>query len=198
MAENLDFSQEPEAPAADKLQALSKYVIEGTKLEEEIEHVEGQLSVLKMSLHRLRTDTIPELMGDMSIDKIVVDGIEVSVKEDVIGSLPSADPVKGNPEKRAKALEWLIAHDAESLIKTGVSVEFGKGEKKAADRLLAKLIKQNYMPTMKQDVHAQTLQAFARERLADGKPINLELLGLSPLKIARFKEAKPKKKKIAP
>ena len=36
----------------------------------------------------------------------------------------------------------------------------------------------NYEFESKTDVHAKTLQAFAKERLKDGKKIDLEALGL--------------------
>jgi hypothetical protein len=178
---------EPEVPPA-SLELLQKELKHATELEALVEQMEEDLKNTKKALHHSKTARIPDMMNELAIPKITYGGYNVSVNDFVSGSLPNED----NPVAREAAIDYLVEHDAGSLIKTEVKAEFGRGGHNEALALKAELEEQGYATTMKTGVHAMTLAAWARERLKNGDEINTEVLGLFTGKVAKFTKVKTK------
>jgi hypothetical protein len=79
------------------------------------------------------------------------------------------------------------------MIKTEVSVEFGKTEHNRAKDLAVKLAQDGYFVDEKEGIHAQTLLAFVREKLRNGEEVPLETLGLYAGRTAKVKLAGKRK-----
>ena len=107
----------------------------------------------------------------------------------VHGSLPKT------PDEKLAAFEELEKLEAVDLIKTVVKVNFGKTEKAEAELAVAKLKEIGIEAQTDETVHPQTLAAFARELLADGKEIDLEVLGLYAGTTTKITYPKPAKTK---
>jgi len=165
---------------SDKLDVLNKYLEEAISLSEVIERLEGDLKVAKSALHSLSTETIPDLMLELSLDEAKFRGWSVKVEEFVSGTLPKDD------DKRAVAIRWLEENEAGGLIKTSLSLDFAKSQHNEALSIAAGLEEEGYAPTVKSDVHVQTLRAFARERLRNGQELP-DLLGLYVGKTTKLK-----------
>jgi len=56
-------------------------------------------------------------------------------------------------------------------------VSFGRGEDNAAKNAVGILREQGFDPDVKTHIHPMTLKAFVKERVEDGKPIDLDLFG---------------------
>lgn len=177
---------------ADVMASLLESARQMSIYEMEVEETEGLLKALNSSLQKLRIKTVPDLMQTLGVDEVTVGNRQISVKEDLIGSIPSGDPEKGDPEKRAKAFDWLAKNDGAELIKNTVTITFGKGEEDLANKLASELMKKNYSVDVRKTVHPQTLLAWARERLRSGEKLALDILGLQPLRIAKVKQVKAK------
>lgn len=179
-----EFEQEA-APSVDLLEQLHEQLEAMIEQSQLVELLEGDLVKAKQLLHEQRTQTVPKLMAQIQSDHFTFRGYEIRVEDLVSGSLPK-DPVA-----KQKAIAWLEAHDAGGLLKTEVSVAFGRGSVEQAQELFTELERDKKLaPTMVRSVHPQTLMAWARSKIADGEEIEPEVLGLYVGKIAKLKVLK--------
>jgi hypothetical protein len=181
---DFDIGGGAEQSAPSSLETLNRSLEEAIALEEMVEQLEADLKAAKTTLNALKTNRIPDMMAEMMMDEVSWNGWKVKISDFVSGSLPS------DPEKRAKAIQWLEDNEAAALIKTEVKVEFGKSQHNEALSVAADLQRIGFAPKVDSGVHASTLQAFARERIRNGEAIDTEMLGLYTGKIAKFGRSK--------
>lgn len=148
---------------------LSDMVRELRRVDKEIEEAEKQMKLLKENRQKLTTELIPGLMDTMGVDRLDVDGVTVTRKLIVSASITE--------EKRERAFGWLRDNGLDDIIKNDVVVSFGRGEDNAAKNAVGILREQGFDPDIKTHIHPQTLKAFVKERIEDGKPIDLDLFG---------------------
>jgi len=149
--------------------ALSSFVRELRKVEDEIAEHEEHLKHLKAAKHKLSTENIPALMDEMGLERVDVDGLTVSRKMIVHASIPV--------DRREEAFTWLRENNLDDIIKNDVTCSFGKGQDNSAKNVVGILEDAGFEPTTKTHVHPSTLKAFVKERLTEGKPIDLDLFG---------------------
>lgn len=154
---------------------------------------EAALKEAKEKERQLREESVPALFEELGISELKLDdGSKFSVKQDVYVSIPAAN--------KAAVFKWLEDNDYGGLIKTEVSVPFGKGELDSAIKLMDDLASEFGVTSAKLDrsVHAQTMAAFMRERLAnpdEGPQPDLDLFGARPVSVAKVELPKAKKSK---
>ena len=90
-------------------------------------------------------------------------------------------------ERREEAYTWLRENNLDSIIKNDVTVSFGKGEDNIAGDVVGLLQEKGFDPKTKTHVHAQTLKAFVKERITEGKPIDLDLFGAYSMNTAEIR-----------
>ncbi len=180
---DFDLGEGQASPVSlEQLVSLGKQFVDA---EEGVSALEEALSAAKKELHHLKTNVIPDAMAEVGLDEFKLpDGSKVSVADFVSGSLPK------DPERRANAIRWLEAHDASGLIKTEISLNFSRSQHNVALDVFEGLKKQQLEPVLESSVHAQTLQAFAREAIKNGNEIDTEVLGLFVGRAAKVKLAK--------
>lgn len=125
---------------------------------------EAALKEAKERERFMREETLPGMMQELGVEKMTLtDGNEITVKPEVYCSITEYN--------RSAAFAWLESNEGGGIIKTQVSVPFGKGELQQAIELVEKLNEQLGVDTATIDraVHPQTLKAFLKERLADPK-----------------------------
>jgi hypothetical protein len=138
-----------------------------------INELEEVLAVMKRDLNGLLADRIPAAMAAIGMESFKLeDGTKIDVKEFMNGSLPK------EPDRRAKALEWVTSVGGEDLIKHSFAIALGKGDTKSAEKVKAALTKLKVGFDEKEDIHPQTFQAFIRGLLKDGVNVPLEDLNL--------------------
>lgn len=174
------------APPA-TLEVLHKIVEETVALEKIVLQQEEDLKATKKTLQALKTQRLPEMMASLQMSEMTRDGWKIKVSDFISGSLPQ------EPERREKAIEWLINNDGEPLIKTTIELTFSKSEHNMALSLADDLKKMGLEPTISSGVHSATLQSFARQKLKDGSEIDTDLLGLFTGKVAKLTPPKEKK-----
>ncbi len=148
---------------------LSQLVRTLRDVERQIEDTEAHLKTLKSEKHKLSTENIPGLMDEMGVERLDVDGMTVERKMIVAASIPVAN--------REQAFSWLRENNLDDIIKNDVTVSFGKGQDNIAGDVVGLLQERGFDPTTKTHVHPSTLKAFVKERVEDGKPIDLDLFG---------------------
>jgi hypothetical protein len=170
--------------APDTLANLNASLEEAVALELMCEQMEEDLKAAKKTLQAMKTGRIPDLMAEMQMEECVHNGWRVKIADFVSGSLPA------DPDKRARAIIWLEQNEGGGLIKTEVSIEFGKSQHDEAIEIAEQLKAEGYAPKVDSGVHSATLQAFARERIKNGDSIDTEVLGLYTGKVAKFGKVK--------
>lgn len=168
-------------PTREQLTSISNYVATAAKLQHTIDGLEEAIKASKEEFHLLTTRQLPDAMasaGTLSFKS--TDGVKVEVKDFMNGSLPKQDDL------RAAALKWLEKNGGKDLIKTTFNLAVGRGQAAAAKEVRAALNKTGLSYNEKEDVHAQTLYAFAREIMKAGKPLPLDTLGLYVGRVAKI------------
>lgn len=169
------------------LVALRQKAEEWSELEMAVESLNEETSQLQKRINRIKQVELPEMMAEIGLNKFNLDdGTSIEINEFVSGSIPKDE------EKKIEAFTWLENNELGSIIKTNVSLVFGKGEDNFAKNAVAMLEESGYEPVSEKSVHAQTLQATARELMREGKEVPLETLGLYAGKTAKMKQGKKK------
>tara|TARA_R100000951_G_scaffold43002_1_gene36159 strand:+ start:676 stop:1236 length:561 start_codon:yes stop_codon:yes gene_type:complete len=148
---------------------LSTLVRSLRDVESQIEEVENRLKQLKSEKHRMSVETIPGLMDEMGVERLDVDGLTVERKMMVHASIPK--------DRKEDAFAWLRENGLDDIIKNDVTCSFGKGEDNMAGDVVGMLHDRGFTPKTKTHVHPSTLKAFVKERVTDGKPIDLDMFG---------------------
>lgn len=142
------------------------------KHEKRIAELEEETKAIKALKREIEIRKLPDAMAEAGIkDFTLEDGSKIVVTEVVEGSIPK--------DKETMAFAWLRANKAGDLIKNQVTMKFGRGDdKKVAD--IIKVLETTFQvkPEQKEAVAWNTLCAWAKEQLAQGKDLPLEILGL--------------------
>jgi len=159
--------------------SLSNLVRQVEELNKELDIAEQHLKKLKQEKHKLQTDAIPALMDQMSVDRIDVGDVSVTLKPFVSASIPQ--------DRRAEAHQWLRDHGLDDIIKNDVILSFGRGEDDTAHSIMLDLEQRGFHPESKTHIHSMTLKAFVKERVEKGLPIDLDMFGAYVAKTADIK-----------
>jgi len=154
-------------------------------LDAEQAEAQAEQALAKAQAHttKLREETIPGVMQEMGLKSIALStGQTVSLKDEVYASIPK--------DNKPDAFKWLDANGFGSLIKTEVSIEWGRGDMKKALTFYKRVRKTLPQANMDMTVHAQTLKAFIREQLAKAASVPLDLFGARSVLVAKITEKK--------
>lgn len=149
----------------------------------EVERLEAELAAAKAAARRTETEDLPQLMTELELTEIkLLDGSRVSVVQDVLCGI--------SEENRPEAHAWLVAHGFGGLIKTNITLAYGRDERERAAEDAAKLREWGLEPELKEGVHFQTLKAFIKEQLVAGSPVPTDLFGVLPFDRAKLTAAR--------
>lgn len=174
-----------EAVPSDVRDEATRLVAELAAAEYRIAKVKSQLDTMEAEYRILREKKVPEAMlrANQSAFKVALGDyadVKVEIVDFVSGSLPKDESEKG------QAIEWLEEHDGGELIKDTIVITFKKSEHNIALDLLGRLKQEGFECSYENSVHHSTLQAWARERLRRGEPLDPETLGLYIGRIAKL------------
>lgn len=147
--------------------------------ESAVEKAETELKRLKAEALRTKREDLPTLMQEFGLDSMKLEnGFEISIKEDVEARIAE--------QYREAAHAWLSNNGFGGLIKTEVVVEFGRGEHEEA-LICANVLREGHEHVnLEEVVHPQTLKAFIREQLSEGRSVPTDLFGISPFSYAKI------------
>jgi len=148
---------------------LSDLVRSLRNVETQIADAENHLKALKQEKHKLSVENIPALMDEMGVERLDVDGLTVERKMMVHASIPQ--------DRKDEAFAWLRENNLDDIIKNDITCSFGKGEDNMAGDVVGMLQERGFDPKTKTHVHPSTLKAFVKERVTEGKPIDLDMFG---------------------
>tara|TARA_R100000664_G_scaffold22123_2_gene31542 strand:+ start:533 stop:1138 length:606 start_codon:yes stop_codon:yes gene_type:complete len=148
---------------------LSGLVRQLRVVEQEVEEAETLLKNLKAEKQKLSTQMIPDLMDEMGVERVDVDGLTVTKKQIVAASIPV--------DKRELAFDWLRDRGLDDIIKNDVVCTFGRGQDNLAKDAFWMLKDKGLEPSTKTHIHPMTLKAFVKDRVEQGQEIDLDLFG---------------------
>jgi hypothetical protein len=153
-------------------------LVEAAKMQQEFERVvtelEENLKICKEQLARQSSEIVPNMMIELGISEFKLDnGYKVSVSDDYVAKLPAED---------WRAFQWLRQNGLDGIIKSQITVSYGKGEDEMAQKLMDWMSEQGILAMQKTTIHPQTLKAFVKERISAGRDLPLEFFGAQVLK----------------
>lgn len=170
---NFEDFEDDAGPSDNDLKALVKAAEELADLKEQIDDLESTLAEINNHYNYIAQQEIPQLMEELGLKTFELkDGRKIGVKDFISGSLPKDE------EGFEWSVNWLKKNELESILKTDVSMKFGKGEENFVKNVVGLLVDNGYQPEQKYGVHPQTLYAAIRELQKNGVDIPFEQLGL--------------------
>ena len=149
---------------------LSNLIRQSMKIEQEIADTEQALKDLKFRKRKVNEEDIPNLMQEMGMDSITVEGNKVSLRQFVHARI--------SEEKKQEAFTWLRSIGEGDIIKNDVTVSFNSGQDNVAKSVLEDLRTQGFEPSHKEHIHPQTLKAWAKGRIEAGKELDFDTFGV--------------------
>lgn len=147
--------------------------------EQRVARLTEELKEAKAYLTLLTETTVPCALQELGLTSLTLDGGQVvALKPEVYASVSA--------ERMPAVVTWLEAHQADDIVKREVSMRFSKEEGKQVQTLVAALRAKGLAPEVSYAIHAGTLKAFIKERLANALPIDLELFGARAVFIAKI------------
>lgn len=148
--------------------------------EAEIAKLEADLEAAKKEYRELTWFTLPKMMEEAEMEEVVAkNGARIEVGEDIRAGITKAN--------ETKAFDWLEKNNQEGMIKRQFTIEFARDEDSWADKFERDL-RQRKKPLnvkRKKSVNPQTLSAWVRGELKDGKELPLDLLGVFRQRVAK-------------
>ena len=173
-----DVAPQP-AISADALRQLMGLCAIAAELGVEVEAADANLKAKKAALRAVLEEDIPQFMTELGVTEIRLEsGEKIKIADDVQASITEATEVE--------AYRWLEEKGFGGLIKTNVSIQFGRDQLEAAKALADRLEAEGLDPEFKRSVHWQTLRAFLKEQLAAAAEIPLDLFNARPVKVAKI------------
>ena len=185
-SDEFDLGEGAAQAAPEPLKRLNELADEAISLEQFIEDQESTLAAAKEALKEIRTRAMPEIMMQIQMTQFMHGNRLFKMEDSVLGSLPK------DPALRVKAFELLKEYEAEGLIKTDVTVEFGRSQYEEAKRFYSALEADGLAASIDTTVHAGQLQAFVRNRLKKGEDVDARGLGIFVMKVVKTPSDKKK------
>jgi hypothetical protein len=184
------------APASNELGAVADVARKMQDLAHEINRLEDSLKQKKQDLKMLAEHDLPDLMQELNIrDFTLTNGSKVEIKDVITGSVPSQgaiDRAKGDDKdelriRQQQCFEWLRQNGGADLIKSNVEVQFGRNEDDACNEFTNELRSRHMHYKRGVGVHPSSLNSFIKERLAEGKEVDLDLFRVYTGRIANIR-----------
>ena len=160
-----------EQSSNEELASISGLAQQLLVVQKDIEEKKLELKELEEQFRQLSESSLPEALQSANLSEIVLsDGTKLSVSPFYKGHI--------SEKNRPAALDWLMQNGHGGLIKNEISLKFGRDEDERAQDTIASLQQRGLSPSVKQGVHAQTLNAFVKEQLTNGKDLPSEIFGI--------------------
>lgn len=185
-ADSGEFLDEVEAAPAtteDSLEAIAVLVKRQIELTKQVADTAAALKVFEDDLNAVSTQHLPLAMLNAGQRFLVTpDGYTVEIVTSHHAGITEAN--------KAAAFAWLEEHGFGDIIKNEITVSFGKGEQDLAAKTIDTIreVAPANKLVNKVAVHAGTLKAFVKERIAEGTAIPVDTFGIYTRTVAELTE----------
>jgi len=168
------------------LSRLKDLVVQLQAAQAKVDELTQSLHEAEQSLRYLSDNVLPEFMDEVGLQGgLKVEGGTLELEDMLTVSVPA--------ERREEVALWLKEIDQESVMKTLVTVVFGKGKEREAEELRTSLEQQALLATKKIDINTSTLKSIVRRRLEEGKSVPMDTVGAHLVRRARVKRPRASK-----
>ncbi len=179
VSQMFEDAQTPIVPNDSALGRVQGLVQAQLDLEDRIRALEAELKQSKEDLVDVQENQLPSALQQYGMTDIIMkDGSRISIRQEYYATIKE--------EYRAAAFDWLINNGHADLIKHDITTSFTKGQDDEAKQVMELLQDNNVDFVDKKHVHPQTLRAFVREQVEDGKPIPLETFSVHVRQVAKI------------
>lgn len=145
-------------PNEDELKTISALAEKQVAVEKQIKDAEDKVKDLKREYQQIRTEALPEAMKQVGLSEFALsDGSKITVADDLNCNIKVAN--------RAEAFDWLRKNGHGDIIKNEVILAFGTGEDLLKNEAVAFAEEHDFQYTAKENVHNNTLTAWAKRQL---------------------------------
>lgn len=167
-------------PASGELASLSILIKSMRQIEKEKQELEESLVEKDKQLKQVQCVDIPTLMSQMGVESFKTEeGLVVRVNKKYFCGITK--------ERSDEAITWLVDNGHIDMIKRDVAANFTKGQTERAKELMSILDAHGFSYKTKEFVHPQTLKAFVRTEMEDGRPLPVDLFGVYVENVAEVK-----------
>ena len=166
-----DSKSDLHLPDDSGLSSVAKIADQIVAKQTEVKTLEEDLKKAKAKLLKLTDEELPSAMQELNISEFKLgDGSQVTLK--------ATYGARISEENRDAAFEWLRKRNEADIIKNTVTVRFNREQDNEAKALVADLVKKEMVPEQKSEVHPGTLRSWAKQRIEDGKELDMNLFGV--------------------
>lgn len=187
-----DYEGEEEKPAEDSLQRLRQMAVKMLELTSTIEEREKLLEESQKEYKRYANELVPALMKQIGVNSIgIAPGCEVQLKRDLHASLPQ--------DERAEIWKKHLEDTGnDGLIKRQFEIVYGRDSTVWANIFLEEITKLGVHDhadvKQKETVHPQTLLAFLRRELEEGRLDEEKMKAFGAVEVLSAKISEKRKK----
>lgn len=155
-------------PNEDKLGRLTSLARKQLEIQNEIEDIESKLASRKDALRQISEREIPELMMELGTRGIdLMDGRKLTIKPFYSGKITDDS-----------AYGWLEENGYGDIVKVAMTIKTTMSDEERTTKI-RKLLHDNAVDWDEtQGVHSSTLNAFIKETISSGKPIDRPLFNV--------------------
>lgn len=179
------YEQDAQPKTSDALVRITQLADLLREQQRQVAQLEAALRDAKEAARRTEREDLPTLMAELGLGEIkLLDGTTVTVAHDVECGI--------SVERMPAAIAWLTAHGYDGILKTKLSMEFGRGEVDEAERIACEISALSERSVdVAQTIHPQTLKAFVKERMEAGEAIPFDTFGIMPFDRVKLKAPRP-------
>ena len=166
-----DSESDLNLPNDSGLSSVAKIADQIVAKQTEVKTLEEDLKKAKAKLLKLTDEELPSAMQELNISEFKLgDGSQVTLK--------ATYGARISEENREDAFEWLRKRNEADIIKNTVTVRFNREQDNEAKALVDDLILKKMTPEQKSEIHPGTLRSWAKQRIEDGKELDMNLFGV--------------------
>lgn len=185
----------PQPASADKLDRLREKVREARDAKAEAAELEERRKAANNRYNELVHRELPELFAEARLGSVGLpaEGNHPAYNVVCRSYYKAVISAEWEPERRAKAFDFLRDREAGDLIKNVVAVPFGRGDEAAADELCSWLGERQISYERGSEVNWQTLTAWLKEQVdkyhVDFSKDDLEKIGAQVGQVVELKKS---------
>lgn len=177
---NPDLSSAPTDQGLSRISELGQKLYEAEKA---VLQLEADLRRAVRARDELSTKLIPDVMEEL--------GLESFKTRDFVVEVDSVLRVQPKAESRPLVIQALEDMQLGSIVKTTVIVAFDRGQDAEVDKAVKLLAEMGRQPKLERKVEPATLKKVIKDRLEEGKPVDMDLFGVSQFRKAEFSSGAP-------
>lgn len=143
---------------------LTTLAEDAAELSRRIIAAEAEIDSMTKERRRLTEQVLPSLMDEAGLSSLTLtDGATMTRGEQVYASIAK--------DRANEAAAWLVENGYSALVKDSISISFDKGDVKLSAKVVTMLTKAKIGFERRSAVHPQTLVAFVKESLTQGRKL---------------------------